>query len=70
MKVDTNALHLFRDLAQVFIEQNDGDAEKALAIALAYCSGHHKDQLVCKSMITGQENVVTVEMTANRGYLA
>jgi len=51
------------------IEQNDGDAEKALQIALAYCSGHYKHKLVSKSLLNGQENVTTVRMSVQRGRL-
>ena len=43
--VNEDVLYLFEDLAKVLIDQQDGDAEKALQIALAYCSGHYKHKL-------------------------
>jgi hypothetical protein len=44
---------LFSDTARVLIDQYDGDSEKALEVALAYCSGHYKHKLVSKSLLNG-----------------
>lgn len=53
LDVNEDVLHLFEDPARILIEQNDGNAEKALQIALAYCSGHYKHKLVSKSLLNG-----------------
>jgi hypothetical protein len=62
-------LPLFEDLAKVLIEQNDGDAERALQMALAYCTGHYRHKLMARSLLNGQDNLLTVKMTIERGYL-
>ena len=54
--VNEEVLHLFTDTAKVLIDQYDGDSEKALQVALAYCSGHYKHKLMSKSLLNGQEN--------------
>ena len=68
--VNEDVLHLFDDLAKILIDQHDGNAEKALQIALAYCSGHYKHKLVSKSLLNGQENQTTIRMSVQRGFLA
>lgn len=66
MEVEDNVLHLFEDLAKIFIDQCEGNAEKAVQIALAYCTGHHKEKLVSKSIINGAEKLTTIQMTGQR----
>jgi ATP-dependent RNA helicase DDX21 len=53
--VNEDVLPLFEDIAKVLIDQHDGDKEKALMIALAYCSGHYKQKLTSKSLLNGHE---------------
>lgn len=65
--VNEDVLYLFEDLAKVLIDQQDGDAEKALQIALAYCSGHYKHKLQSKSLLNGQEGHTTAKMIGVRG---
>lgn len=67
--VNHEVLHLFEDTAKVLIDQYDGDAEKALQIALAYTSGHYKHKLQQKSLLNGQEGYVTMKINVDRGYL-
>jgi len=67
--VNEDVLHLFADTAKCLIDQNDGNAEKALQIALAYCSGHYKHKLVAKSLLNGQENYTTMKMWVQKGML-
>lgn len=67
--VNEDVLHLFEDLAKDLINQHDGNAERALMVALAYCSGHYKHQLVSKSLLNGQENQTTIRMSVQRGRL-
>ena len=65
--VNEDVLYLFEDLAKVLIDEQDGDSEKALQIALAYCSGHYKHKLTSKSLLNGQEGHTTIKMTSQRG---
>lgn len=51
--VNTDVIHLFADTARVLIDEYDGDAEKALQVALAYCSGFYKTGLVSRSLLNG-----------------
>lgn len=68
--VNEDVLHLFEDTAKLLVEKYDGNAEKALQIALAYCSGHYKHKLVSKSLLNGQENCTTIRMESmSRGRL-
>jgi len=67
--VNLDVLPFFADTAKVLIDQQDGDAEKALQVALAYCSGHYKQKLVSKSVLNGQEGFTSVKMTVSRGGL-
>jgi hypothetical protein len=53
LDVNEDVLYLFEDTAKLLIERNNGDAEKALQVALAYCSGHYKHKLVAKSLLNG-----------------
>ena len=55
-------LPLFIDTARALIEQKDGNAEKALCTALAYISGHYKQALNARSLITGQDRMITVKL--------
>ena len=41
----------------------------ALQVALAYCSGHYKQKLASKSLLTGQEGQTTVQMSVQKGRL-
>lgn len=54
---------MFRDVARELIETCKGDAEKALCQTLAYISGHYKTAIVARSLLTGQEKLMTLMMT-------
>merc|ERR1712147_189594 len=71
-EVNEDVLHLFQDLAKSLIQQYDGDAEKALMVALAFSSGHYKHKLEAKSLLNGQEGMQTIilKSTMTRGRLA
>ena len=60
--VHDDVLPLFIDTARALIEQKDGNAEKALCTALAYISGHYKQALNARSLITGQDRMITVKL--------
>lgn len=53
--VSNDVLPLFNDTARTLIEKCDGNAEKALSMALAYISGHYKTAMAARSLLTGQE---------------
>ena len=67
--VNEEVLPLFEDLTKVLIEQNDGDAVRALQMALAYCTGHYRHKVLQRSLLNGQDNMVTVKMTVQRGSM-
>lgn len=67
--VNEEVVPFFQDLARILIDQQDGDAERALQIALAYCSGHYKQALTSKSLLTGEENKTTIQMTVFSGHM-
>ena len=53
LDVDMEVLPLFEDTADLLINQHQGDASKALQIALAFCSGHYKQAIPTESLING-----------------
>ncbi len=66
-EVHDDVLPLFTDTAKALIDQKGGDAEKALCTALAYISGHYKQALNARSLITGQDRMMTVKLESNQG---
>ena len=60
--VNKDVLPLFREAARTLVAQSDGDPEKALCRALAYLSGHYKQALQSRSLLTGQERQATLQM--------
>jgi hypothetical protein len=67
LDVDMEVLPLFEDTADLLINQHQGDASKALQIALAFCSGHYKQAAPTESLLNGQRNLVTLKMSAAEG---
>jgi hypothetical protein len=51
----------------MFIDQQNGDTKTALKIALAYCSGHYKQTLPTRSLLTGKDKMMTVQMNVEKG---
>ena len=66
-EVNDAVLPLFEETATALIAQNGGNAEKALCTALAYISGHYKATLNARSLITGQDRMLTVKLESNQG---
>jgi hypothetical protein len=52
---------LFEEAADTLISKCENDARKALCTTLAYLSGHYKQALTARSLLTGQENFITIE---------
>ena len=66
-EVHDDVLPLFVETARALVDQKGGDAEKALCTALAFISGHYKAALNARSLITGQERMVTVKLESTQG---
>ena len=62
-----DVLPLFREAAVALIERSEGDPEKALCKALAYISGYYKNAMQSRSLITGVERQITLEMRSLEG---
>lgn len=60
-------LDKFDESAELFIKQQNGNAKKSLQIALAYISGHYKQQLPTKSLLTGKDRMTTLQMSVESG---
>lgn len=67
-EVNDKVLPQFMQAAEKLIQQNDGDAKKALCQTLALLSGHHKEEMVQRSLLTGQEDCVTFCMTVKKPF--
>lgn len=57
----------FKDAAKEFLQYHNNDAEFALQIALAYASGHYKQSIPTKSLLTGRDNMATLRMNVEQG---
>ena len=66
--VDDKVIPIFEDAAQQLIEQEKGDMKRALCKTLALLSGHHKEMLMDRSMLNGQENMVTFQMILDKPF--
>jgi len=65
--VDKSVLPDFEETADLFINQHDGNVKMALKIALAFCSGHYKNVLPVKSLLTGRDGMSTMQMNVEEG---
>lgn len=54
----------------MLIAHHKGDMKKALCQTLALLSGHHKEEMVERSLLTGQENCVTFQITMEKPFYA
>lgn len=50
------------------IEKYKDDPKKALCVTLAYLSGHYKQILSSRSLLTGQEKYITIEMKFENSF--
>ena len=67
-EVHDDVLPTFEDAANDMIEAEDGDAKRALCKTLALLSGHHKGVLEARSMLNGQEGMVTFQMIFEKPF--
>ena len=68
-QVNQEITYLFHDAADALIAKY-GDAKQALATTLAFMSGHYKDHLSARSLLTGQENFITIEIKFDQRFMA
>ena len=66
-EVHDGVLPLFIETARALVAQKKGDAEKALCTALAFISGHYKCAINARSLITGQDRMITVKVESSQG---
>jgi ATP-dependent RNA helicase DDX21 len=65
--VSKDVIPFFKEAAQTLIKSSGGDPEVALCKALACMSGYYKTALQSRSLITGQERQITLEMRSLNG---
>jgi len=65
-EVHDDVLPMFIETAKALIRQKGGDAEKALCTALAYISGNYKVVMQARSLITGQDRMITVKLESTQ----
>lgn len=52
------------------IEKYENDPKKALMTTLAFLSGHYKEALQNRSLMTGQESCITIEIKFDKSFMA
>ncbi len=67
-QVHDDVIPLFEDAADILIDSFGKDPKKALCASLAYLSGHYKNVLENRSLLTGQDKCVTFELKANTPF--
>lgn len=69
-EVNPDIIHVFHDAAVALIDKYANDPVKALCTTLAYMSGHYKQALQARSLLTGQENFITIEVKFEQRFMA
>lgn len=69
-EVHERVIPLFGDAADRLIAEHDGDVKKALCQTLALLSGHHKEEMSARSLLNGQEDCITFQMTMEKPFYA
>lgn len=67
-EVEEKVIPIFEEAAQELIDCEQGDAKRALCKTLALLSGHHKSVLQERSLLNGQEDMVTFQMTMDKPF--
>jgi hypothetical protein len=60
--VSDDVIPMFEDAAKLFLDKNHGNPIKALSKTLAFISGNYKSAIGARSLLTGQERQVTMQM--------
>lgn len=69
-EVNEKVLPLFTEAADHLIAIHKGDIKRALCQTLALLSGHHKEEMQARSLLTGQEDCVTFQLTMDKPFYA
>lgn len=69
-EVNQKVVPLFEEAAQMLIDENNGDAKVALCRTLALLSGHHKEEMTARSLLNGQEDCMTFQVTMDKPFYA
>jgi ATP-dependent RNA helicase DDX21 len=69
-QVNPDIIHLFEEAADILIAKCENDSKKALCTTLAYLSGHYKQALHSRSLLTGQEHCITIEIKLEQRFQA
>jgi len=70
VEVNDDVIPVFEDAAEDLIDAEGGDAKRALCKTLALLSGHHKSVLEARSMLNGQEGMVTFQMIFEKPFFS
>lgn len=69
-EVNDQVVPLFEDAADDLIKKMGGNAKMALCKTLALLSGHHKETMTSRSLLNGQENMLTYQFTVEKPFYA
>lgn len=69
-EVNEKVIPLFAEAAEQLIVANNGDMKRALCQTLALLSGHHKEEMAQRSLLNGQEDCVTFQLTMEKPFFA
>lgn len=67
-EVEDKVIPIFEDAAANLIDVEGGDAKRALCKTLALLSGHHKEVLQDRSLLNGQQDMVTFQMILDKPF--
>ena len=67
-EVHDDVLCVFEEAAGEMIDGEGGDAKRALCKTLALLSGHHKQVLQARSLLNGQEDMVTFQIVFDKPF--
>lgn len=65
--VDREVLDMFDETAELLLKQHNNDAKLALKIVLAYSSGHYKQKIPTRSLLTSRDGNTTLMMRVEEG---
>ena len=69
-EVNVKVIPLFNDAAEALIASHNGDSKHAVMQCLALLSGHHKEEMMARSLLNGNDDCVTFEMTMEKPFYA
>ena len=69
-EVNESVIKNFEEAADDLIEKEDGNYRRALAKTLALLSGHHKEQMIDRSLLNGFEDMITFQMQFEKPFFS